>query len=57
MVPGELAVTPQKQQKLRLTAESYLLVHPTEKQPRFDVAALTVEDDKLVDFTYYPSAF
>ena len=23
----------------------------------FDVAALTVEDDKLVDFTYYPSAF
>ena len=38
-------------------AESYLLAHPTEKQPRFDVAALTVEDDKLVDFTYYPSAF
>ncbi len=48
---------PQKQQTLRLTAESYLLAHPTEKQPRFDVAALTVEDDKLVDFTYYPSAF
>ena len=57
MVPGELAVTPQKQQKLRLTAESYLLARPTEKQPRFDVAALTVEDDKLVGFTYYPSAF
>ena len=57
MVPGELAVTPQKQQKLRLTAESYLLAHPTEKQPRFDVAALIVEGDKLLDFTYYKSAF
>ena len=57
MVPGELAVTPQKQQKLRLTAESYLLEYPTDRQPRFDVAALTVEGDKLLDFTYYKSAF
>ena len=57
MVPGELAVTPQKQQKLRLTAESYLLEYPTDRQPRFDVAALIVEGDKLLDFTYYKSAF
>ena len=57
MVPGELAVTPQKQQKLRLTAESYLLEYPTDRQPRFDVAALIVEGDKLFDFTYYKPAF
>ena len=57
MVPGELAVTKQKQQKLRLTAESYLLEYPTEKQPRFDVAVLTVNNDKLLSFTYYKSAF
>lgn len=57
MVPGEAAVTPQKQKKLRLTAESYLLEYPTECQPRFDVAALNVSGDKLIDFTYYESAF
>lgn len=57
MVPGEAAVTAQKQQKLRFTAESYLLEHPTDRQPRFDVAALIVEGDKLLDFTYYKSAF
>lgn len=57
MVPGEAAVTAQKQQKLRFTAESYLLEHPTDRQPRFDVAALSVEGDKLLDFTYYKSAF
>lgn len=34
--PGE-AVTPKKQEKLRLTALSYLQEFPTEKQPRFDV--------------------
>ena len=57
MVPGEAAVTAQKQQNLRFTAESYLLEYPTDRQPRFDVAALIVEGDKLLDFTYYKSAF
>ena len=28
----------EKQRKLRLTAELYLLEHPTDLQPRFDVA-------------------
>lgn len=32
------AVTPAKQQRLRLTAELYLAEHPTRLQPRFDVA-------------------
>jgi len=33
------------------------LEHPTDRQPRFDVAALSVEGDKLLGFTYYKSAF
>ncbi len=33
-------VTYQKQQKLRLAAQTYLMEHPTELQPRFDVAEL-----------------
>lgn len=32
------AVTPSKQRKLRLTAQFYLMGHPTGLQPRFDVA-------------------
>ena len=33
----EETVTPRKQEKLRLTAETYLQTHETNKQPRFDV--------------------
>ncbi len=36
--PACLAVDARKQGKLRTTAELYLAQHPTEKQPRFDVA-------------------
>ena len=32
------AVTLSKRRKLRVTAEYYLMVHPTHLQPRFDVA-------------------
>lgn len=32
------AVTPAKQRRLRSTAQFYLISHPTELQPRFDVA-------------------
>ena len=31
------AVTPSKQRKLRITAQFYLVSHPTQLQPRFDV--------------------
>ena len=31
------AVTPSKQRKLRTTAQFYLVSHPTQLQPRFDV--------------------
>lgn len=37
-VSGAEAVDFRKQQRLRTTAECYLSAHPTEKQPRFDVA-------------------
>ena len=40
----EEAVTPAKQEKLRLTAQQYLQVHETKKQPRFDVVALYAKD-------------
>jgi len=35
------AVTPQKQHKLILAAQQYLLEHPSERLPRFDVVAIT----------------
>lgn len=40
----EEAVTPGKQEKLRLTAQRYLQIHETNKQPRFDVVALYAKD-------------
>lgn len=40
----EEAVTPKKQEKLRLTAQQYLQNHEIEKQPRFDVVALYAKD-------------
>lgn len=40
----EETVTPRKQVKLRLTAETYLQIHETDKQPRFDVVALYAKD-------------
>lgn len=40
----EETVDRRKQQKLRLTAETYLQMNPTQKQPRFDVVALYAKD-------------
>lgn len=60
MVSGEEAVTPAKQQKIMLTAESYLLQYPAQLQPRFDVAVLTARDGdppQLMHFEYYECAF
>ena len=36
--PGRAYVDAGKQRRLRVTAEYYLAVHPTDLQPRFDVA-------------------
>lgn len=38
--PGRVFVDARKQQRLRTTAELYLAEHPTELQPRFDVAEI-----------------
>ena len=35
--PGREFVTPAKQRKVRIAAQYYLLDHPTQLQPRFDV--------------------
>lgn len=54
------AVTPSKQRKLRIAAELYLLAHPTQLQPRFDVAEVYAPQGvqtKNPDIYYIENAF
>ena len=51
------SVTPQKQRRLILTAQAYLAACPSEKQPRFDVAAVTLEGEQPVGWEYVENAF
>lgn len=51
------AVTPAKRKRLILTAESYLMDHPTTLQPRFDVAAVFTKAGKIVGEEYIENAF
>lgn len=54
------AVTPAKQRRLRVTAEYYLMGHPTELQPRFDVAEVYASQGihtKKPDIYYIENAF
>lgn len=51
------AVTPQKQRRLILTAQAYLAACPSEKQPRFDVAAVTLEGNQVTGWEYVENAF
>ena len=51
------AVTPAKQQRIVLTAGQFLVEHPTTKQPRFDVAAVTTRKGKIVGEDYLENAF
>ena len=49
-----------KQQRLRITAELYLAGHPTEKQPRFDVAEIYAPqglETRSPAITYIENAF
>lgn len=53
-------MTPSKQRKLRLTAEFYLMKHPTGLQPRFDVAEVYAPDGvrtEAPDIYYIENAF
>lgn len=54
------AVTPAKQRRLRIAAEYYLMGHPTELQPRFDVAEVYAAQGihtKQPDIYYIENAF
>lgn len=54
------AVTPAKQRRLRVAAEYYLMRHPTELQPRFDVAEVYAAQGihtKQPDIYYIENAF
>lgn len=59
--PGRAAVDKRKQQKLRTTAEFYLVEHPWEElQPRFDVAELYAPQGMATQspaFYYWENAF
>lgn len=53
-------VTPQKQERVRLAAMSWLNANPTKKQPRFDVAEIYASDGvntKNPRIEYYEDAF
>lgn len=58
--PARVFVTPAKQAKLRTAAELYLAAHPTDLQPRFDVAEVYapqgMETEKPV-INYIENAF
>lgn len=58
MVQPEENVTPSKQKRLLRAALLYLQRHPTELQPRFDVAGVTMEPSGTVTgFHYLANAF
>lgn len=52
--PARAFVDRRKQEKLRMTAELYLSEHPTELQPRFDVAEVYAPEGT---FTRAPSIY
>ena len=51
------AVTPQKQRRIVRSAEHYLMQHPSEKQPRFDVVELRLQQGRAADWTILENAF
>ncbi len=60
VAPGRAAVNGAKQRRLRLTAEYYLLSHPTRLQPRFDVAEVYAPqgtDTARPRIIYFENAF
>ena len=57
MVAPFEAITPQKQQKIVLTAGFYITTHQPKQQPRFDSAAVYTENGKIVGEDYLENAF
>ncbi|MCQ2416266.1 MAG: YraN family protein [Oscillospiraceae bacterium] len=54
---GAEAVTPRKQQLIVRTAMQYLLKHPYDYQPRFDVAEVEYSGSAVQNITYLENAF
>ena len=58
--PARAFVTVTKQHKLKITAEYYLAEHPTELQPRFDVAEVYAPQGRHTrapEILYWENAF
>lgn len=51
------AVDYNKQRRILTTAQHYLFAHPTDLQPRFDIAEVITESDKVREFNYIENAF
>lgn len=57
MVSALEAITREKQRKILLTAETYLLKSPSTLQPRFDVATVSTLHGVPEELQYFPNAF
>ena len=51
------AITPRKQRKIIATAQEYLRQHPSGLQPRFDAAAVYLQEGTVVGQEYLENAF
>lgn len=51
------AVDTYKQHRILTTAQHYLCTYPSDLQPRFDVAEVTMDDGKIKNFNYIQNAF
>ena len=51
------SVTPSKQKKIILAAQSFLLKNKIDLQPRFDVAAVYTKNKEIVAYDYLTDAF
>ena len=51
------AVDYNKQRRILTTAQHYLMAHPTNLQPRFDVAEVITDSGTVKEFNYIENAF
>ncbi len=51
------AVDYNKQRRILTTAQHYLMAHPCDLQPRFDIAEVITDSDKVIEFNYIENAF
>lgn len=57
LVCGEAAITRAKKDRIIKTASAYLRGKEREYQCRFDVAVVTFDGKRIIDFVYYDNAF